>query len=134
MLKKFHYQKVNQINALLWCWLWILLFIGGILQLESDKLNYGALAVIIGTILIGIWILTRSRLQINVQQQTIQLSGLIASQQRQILVKDVQMISYYHGVCTIKINSRQSGLFKLIILPKAYHVLQQLINDGRGIQ
>ncbi|UQS81475.1 EbsA family protein [Bombilactobacillus folatiphilus] len=123
---KFRYQAADQLGKLIWCWLFILLFIGGVLQLEDESINYWAISIIgLSLILMG-FISYRCQLKIDLKNHHLKIRGIFNAGNRSFSFQQIQQINLKRHMCVITLKDKGYFPIKLLVSKKSQKILRQI--------
>ncbi|UQS83573.1 hypothetical protein MOO47_07350 [Bombilactobacillus thymidiniphilus] len=101
-------------------------FIAGIMQLESETINYWAIALFVIAIILASYILLKSTLTIDAEQKVIVLQGILPFSEQKIDLQQVQTIDVKHFCCSITFKHDNYLALHLLISSKAARFLADL--------
>lgn len=127
IIQKIHYQLLNPISLIVWCWLGTMFFIGGIWQLESNRFNFWAVILMLSALILMIIMRQRHVLIIDYEHQTLLFSGIILRNSHIFTRKQIQHLRLAPRQAILSFVDASYFPMHLVVSKKGQHLLNKFV-------
>ena len=127
IIQKIHYQLLNPISLIVWCWLGTMFFIGGIWQLESNRFNFWAVILMLSALILMIIMRQRHVLIIDYEHQTLLFRGIILRNSHIFTSKQIQHLRLAPRQAILSFVDASYFPMHLVVSKKGQHLLNKFV-------
>lgn len=127
IIQKIHYQLLNPISLIVWCWLGTMFFIGGIWQLESNRFNFWAVVLMLSALILMIIMRQRHVLIIDYEHQTLLFRGIILRNSHIFTRKQIQCLRLAPRQAILSFVDASYFPMHLVVSKKGQHLLNKFV-------